>query len=104
MGAQKNTLNDTVLLSTQNICLNSCIRNNHTFMLKELPFPLVKIIIKIFECKIGIIFLFISLNMCFGSFEYPQHMLFWKNNFLNLLNLDISVLKTQSHLIRIHTV
>ena len=45
-------------------------------------------------CKIAIIFLSISLNMCFGcskelshqdgSFEYPQHM-FWlrnkKNNF-----------------------
>ena len=50
---------------------------------------------KIFERKIAIIFLCISLNMCFGcskepshrdgSFEYPQHM-FWlrnkKNNFL----------------------
>ena len=44
---------------------------------------------KKFECKIGIIFLSISKNLCFGcskesshrddSFEYPQHM-FWLRN------------------------
>ena len=44
-----------------------------------------------FQCKIEIIFLFISLNMCFGcskepshwdgSFEYPQHIsMFWLRN------------------------
>ena len=42
-----------------------------------------------FQCKIAIIYLSISLNMCFGyskepshqdnSFEYPQHM-FWLRN------------------------
>ena len=47
---------------------------------------------KIFDHKIVIIFLSISLNMCFGcskepshsdsSFEYPQHM-FWLRNDTN---------------------
>ena len=54
---------------------------------------------KIFERKIAIIFLPISLNMCFGcskepshldgSFEYPQHM-FWLRNKKN--NLQLSTL------------
>ena len=63
MGTEKNSLNETVLLSTQNIC--SQVYINRTFQLK---------IVKIF--------LPISFNICFGSsieqshgdgsFEYPQ--------------------------------
>ena len=49
--------------------------------------------LSIYWRKIAIIFLSISLNMCFGcskepshrdgSFEYPQHMFWWKNKKTN---------------------
>ena len=35
MGAQKNPLNETVYLSTQNTCLNWWVRKNNNFMLKN---------------------------------------------------------------------
>ena len=35
VGTQKNRLNETVLLSTQNTCLNSWVENNYNFTLKN---------------------------------------------------------------------
>ena len=57
--------------------------------------------------KIAIIFLFISLNMCFGSskepshrdssFEYPQHM-FWLRNKKNDFQLRILIWRSASNM------
>ena len=38
MGTQKNCLNETVLLSTQNICLNLCVTKYLQFMLKNFAY------------------------------------------------------------------
>ena len=36
VGTQKNRLNETVILSTQNICLDCWLENNYNFTLKKL--------------------------------------------------------------------
>ena len=59
---------------------------------------------KMFEPKIAIIVLSISLNMCFGcSKEYPQHMFWFKNKKKQLhtliwgLNLELCLLMCVSY-------
>ena len=38
VGTQKNRLNETVLLSTQNKCLNRWVKNNYNYTLKKIPY------------------------------------------------------------------
>ena len=101
LGAQKNRLIETVLLSTHNICFGL---ERRKFIFDE----------QNFERKIVNVFLSISYNISFwcakepshwdSSFEYPQHMFWFRNKkiifdliyTLIFMELSLSIVLTMS--------